>query len=143
MTQARNTMIVSWIFVAQMGHSFLGRFETQSWQQNRCLQGESNTWTSFPPQILHIKRWNRYWFSFSILHILFCSSPCSSSLILSLICCSSLSFCWFAGLASCKACWCCCSICCTLCSRDMDFFWQLSRAWSFTFMSFSNLTTIK
>lgn len=160
MTQAKNTMIVLWIIFAQIGHLSWGRFGTQSWQQYRWLQGESNTLTSFPPQILHIKRWDRYWFSISISHIGFCSSPCSSSLILCVICCSSLSlwsnilsFCWFASLASCKACWFCCkawSFSCTLCSRnmalcsrDMDFFWLLSRALSFIFMSSSNLTTIK
>lgn len=145
-------MIVPWIILAQIGHFSWGRLGTQSWQQYRWLQGESNTLTSFILQILHIKRWNRYWFSLSIPHVRFCSSQCSSSLILCLICCSSLSllsnilsFCWFASLASCKACWCCCmvwSFCCTLCSRDMDFFRQLSRAWSFIFMSFSNLTTM-
>lgn len=140
MAQEKNILIVPWIFVTQIGHSFLGRFETQFLQQTRWLQGESNTWTSSTWHILHFKRWDRRWFSFSISHI---RSPCSSSLILCLIC-------WFASLASCKAwsfcCkarWCCWSFCCILCSRDMNFFWQLSRAWSFIFMSFSNLTTIK
>lgn len=138
MAQAKNILIVPWIFFTQIGHSFLGRFETQFWQQTRWLQGESNTWTSSTWQILHFKRWDRRWFSLSISHIRFQSSPCSSSLILCLIC-------WFASLASCKARWCCCmvwSFCCTLCSRDMDFFRLLSRAWSFIFMSFSNLTTM-
>lgn len=132
MAQAKNILIVPWIFVTQIGHSFLGRFDTQFLQQTKWLQGESNTWTSSIWQILHFKRWDRHWFSLSISHIRFCSSPCSSSLILWLICC--------------KACWCCCmvwSFCCTLCSRDMDFFRLLSRALSFIFMSSSNLTTIK
>lgn len=129
MDQAKNVSIVFWNITPQIGHLSWGRLGTQFWQQTRWLQGESNTWTSFTLQILHFKRWDRHWFSLSISHIRFCSSPCSSSLILCLIC-------WIASLASCNA-W---SFCCTVCSRDS---WQLSRAWSFNFMSFSNLTTIK